>query len=68
MFLHLHHHPLEVRAHALAQMNTFRHKLAKENIATLHLPVLLSLGTIKSLPQILLRVDEQGDLVEYHEH
>lgn len=59
---------MEVHAHALAQMNTFRRKFAKENKATHHLPAILSLGTIKSLPQILLRVDEQGDLVEYHEH
>lgn len=61
-------HPPELRTHARAQMNTFRHTHTKEKKATLHLPVLLSLGTIKSLPQILLRVDEQGDKVEYHEH
>lgn len=56
-------HPLtqmctRTHEHIHRQMYMFRHTKKK---ATLFLSALMSLGTIKSLPQILLRVEEQGD-------
>lgn len=56
-------HPRCARTCTSTSVHILSHTLKKKKRATLYLSVLLSLGTIKSLPQILLRVDEQGDCV-----